>query len=183
MHGGYYSRVVWRPYAEPRSRRDSRSNIGLDDRYPRRDSEGPCSHTQPNHCRQGSSSGGGCAHNHSNSYTDVGANQTADTGAHGRSNGYADVGANQTANTGAHSHSNSYTDVDANQTANTGAHSHSNGYTDVGADQTANTGAHGHSNGPIPSPRLHERSLAGTTSPSVGFRDQELGLGTRWYRW
>ena len=170
---------MWRPYAEPRSRRDGRGN---GDSYPRRDAERSYSHTYANHCRQGSCTNGGHAHGHADGYSDGGADQSANTGAHSHSNRYSDVGAVQTANTGAHSHADGYSNSGADQTANTGASSHSNRYSNGGADQTTNTGTHSHTNGFISSPRLHERSLAGTTRPSVGFRDQEPRLGARWYR-
>ena len=154
VRGGYHSRVVWRPYAEPCSRRDNGGNAGLADCYPRRDSERSYSHTYANHCRQGSGTSGGHAHSHTDSYFDVGADQTPNTGTRSHSNRYSDVGADQTANTGARSHSNRYSDVGADQTPNTGARSHSIRYSDVGADQTANTGARSHASGLIPPPRL-----------------------------
>ena len=174
VRGGYHSRVMWRPCAEPCSRHDNGGNAGLADCNPRRDSERSYSHTNANHCCERSGTSGGHARSHTDGYSDGGADQTANTGAHGHTDGYSDGGADQTANTGAHGHSNRYSDVGADQTpntgarshsirysdvgadqtANTGARSHSNRYSDVGADQTANTGTHSHASGLIPPPRL-----------------------------
>ena len=92
---------MWRPCAEPCNRRDNGGNAGLADCYPRRDSERSYSHTNANHCRQGSGTSGGRAHSHTDGFSDGGADQTANTGAHGHANRYSDVGADQTANTGA----------------------------------------------------------------------------------
>ena len=65
----------------------------------------PYYHTYANRCGRGSCTDSG--HTHANGYTDVGADQYADTGTHGHADGYTDVGADQYADTGAHS----YTDA------------------------------------------------------------------------
>lgn len=152
VRGGYHSRVMWRPYARPCNRRGCRSNAGLADCHPRRDSERPRSHTHANHCRQGSSSGGGHDPSHSNRYSDVDADHTANKGAHGHANPYSNVGADHTANASAHGYANPY----SGHTANASAH----GYTNPYSDHTANSDAYSHPDAPIPSPRLRERSLA-----------------------
>ena len=156
VRGGYHSRVMWRPHARPCNRRGCRSNAGLADCHPRRDSKRPRSHAHANHCRQGSSSGGGQDPSHSNPYSDAGADQTANASAHGHSNRCSDAGADQTANSGTHGYSNRCSDVGTDHTANSGAYGHSNRY----SDHTANASAHGYPDAPFPSPRLRERSLA-----------------------